>query len=168
MKTLSFWIIIYILWGCWNTCSKINKNLVYTGHIHLHLPISPCNRSDVNLSCFMLLFWSSCLLNTDNIPCVFLYPYLLFTVNVGLYIILMWTLKYQSDPDSYWSSHKSIGFPLTIRSYFCAGAHAYKGFLRMMTFWNLLLKLFEENSNIHSSLGVQDADLGEERNREGI
>lgn len=147
MKTLSFWIIIFILWGCWNTCSKINKNPVYTGHIHLHLPISPCNRSDVNFSCFMLLFWSSCLLNTE---------------------FLMWTLKYQSDPDSYWSSQKSIGFPLTIRSYFCPGAHAYKVILHMMILWNLLLKLFEENSNIHSSLGVQDADLGEQKNREGI
>lgn len=126
----TLWIIIYSLWGCWNTCSKINKNPVYTGHIHLHLPISPCNRSDVNLSCFMLLSWSSCRLNTDNIPCIFLYPYLVFTVNV--YIILMWTLRYQSEPDSYWSSNKSIGFPLTTRSYFCARAHAYKGFY---TWW---------------------------------
>lgn len=28
---------------------------------------------------------------------------------------------------------------------------------------NLLFELFEENSNVHSSLGIQDADLGEQR-----
>lgn len=32
-----------------------------------------------------------------------------------------------------------------------------------MNLRNVLLKLFEKNSNVHSSLGIQDADLGEQK-----
>lgn len=78
--------------------------------------------------CKLLLFYaffcSNCLLRTNNIPCVFVYLYLVL-VTVNVYGILMWTSKNQSEPESYWSLHKSIGFPLTTRSYFCAGAHAH-------------------------------------------
>lgn len=75
---------------------------------------------------FYAFFCSNCLLSTD-IPCVFVYLYLVL-VTGNVYGILMWTSKYQSEPESYWSFHKSIGFLLTARSYFCAGAHAHAGF----------------------------------------
>lgn len=166
MKTLSFCIIIYSLWGCWNTCSKINKKHVYTGHFHLHLAVSLCNRSDVNLSSCVLFFLVQLSFEYDNMPRVFLYLYLLFTVNV--YSILLWSLKYQSERDSLLIFTQEHRVSLDHQILFLCWSTSIQKFLLMMTLWNLLLKLFEENTNVHSSLGVQDADLWEQRNREDI
>lgn len=131
----------------------------------LHRPHPPSTahftRSDVNLSCFILLFWPSCLLSTDNIPCVLSvsstfhseciqHPHVNSQVSIRTWKLLIFTQDHQVSLD-----HHQILF-------LCWSTCAHR-FLHMMMLRNLLLKLFEENSNVHSSLGVQNADLGEQR-----